>query len=98
MKADEIGDLDYEIVQILLNDFNLKEIVDTNFLGLLQKELDNAKIVTIGIAVGEGEEGRIIALGHLKPDYEKDNKLIIDTRDPEDLKKIINVIKKLKDD
>jgi len=84
-----------EILQVLYKDFSLKEVMETNFIGHLQKEFDNVKVVNIIIAFGEDEKSQnALSLIHMSPNHEKEKKLVIDTKNPEHLDKIVSVLKK----
>lgn len=86
-----------EILQVLYKDFSLKEIIDPKFLGNLQKEFENVQIVNIVIATGNDEKSQdAITLMHLTPEYEKERKIIVDTKNENELNKIISVIEKQK--
>ena len=83
-----------EVLQLLIPNFNLKNIVSKSFLKDIQDKYDgNVKIVSLNIAIGE-ERSEIITLSHLTPHYEKENKLVLDTRNPENIDIMLKIIKK----
>lgn len=82
-----------KILQLLIPDFNLKDIIKEEFLEDLEAEYEgNVRVVGLNIVLGDS--GDMATITHLLPEYEKENKIVVDVRNTEHLKILFDTIKK----
>jgi len=84
-----------EILQILLNDFSIKDLLNPELISCLEQELPNFNAVNLTITVSDDEViDDIITFTHLNPDYVKENKAILDVNKGATLNKIYAALNK----
>lgn len=83
-----------DVLQLLIPDFNLKDIIKESFLEDIKQKYDGSvRIVGLNMVLGD-DVAEIVTLTHLIPNYEKENRLILDTRNPDHIDMMIDIIKK----
>jgi len=86
-----------ETVQVRIDGINLKKFVETELLVLLEKEFGDIKAVNLTFITKLSDDKKeMISIGYPFLELEEKNQLIIDTNEPESLKKVINVLKEYK--
>ncbi|MDP1551437.1 MAG: hypothetical protein Q8M06_00290 [Methanobacteriaceae archaeon] len=84
-----------EILQILLKNFNIKELLNPKLITCLEEELPNFNAVNLTITVGDDKAiDDIITFTHLNPEYVLENKTILDVNKGDTLNKIYAALKK----
>ncbi|MCE7698222.1 MAG: hypothetical protein K8E24_005095 [Methanobacterium paludis] len=90
-----------EVLQLLIPNFNLKDILKPSFLEDINEKHDGTvRIVGLNIALSnkdktsEKEKTELITLSHINPNYEKENKIVLDVRNPEKIDMMLEIIKK----
>ncbi|OQD58682.1 hypothetical protein MBBAR_10c00230 [Methanobrevibacter arboriphilus JCM 13429 = DSM 1125] len=87
--------------QVIRNDFNLKEVINENFLEEFEKEFENtsAKVFNVDIVLMDEEDliVDVVSLNHKKPSFESQNKVVVDSnKEPFFINKIKKVIDSFK--
>lgn len=88
-----------EILQILIPDFNLKEILKESFVKDLEEKYDDARIIGVNIVVNDindKELNEVITIKHPTPSNEEKNQLLLDVRTPENIHTMFEIIKNQK--
>lgn len=87
-----------EVVQLLISNFNLKNIMKEPFLKDMEEKYgENIRIVSLNIIVGDKEKDikpEMIRVSHPTPQLEEENKLLLDVRNPENIDVMFEIIKK----
>lgn len=87
-----------EVLQLLVPNFNLKDVVKESFLEDIQKKYDgNIRVVALSMVFGE-DSAEVVTLTHLIPDYEKENKVVLDVRNPDHINMMMDIIKKYRNE
>jgi hypothetical protein len=85
---------DAEVLQLLIPNFNLRNIIKESFLDDIGEKTDvNIRVVGLNIVLGD-DSADVITLTHLIPDFEKENKIVLDTRNPEHIDLMKEIIEK----
>lgn len=79
-------------LQVMLKGLKAKQLIDSKFLGLLEKEFETSKVVNIQIITGEEENMDLLSIGYPRKVYEEKDELIVDVNNPENLEKILKVL------
>jgi hypothetical protein len=82
-----------KVLEGRLENISLKKFLNPKFLELIEKELDDAKVIHLGIASGPSDDQNVISLAHIKSEHANDNILSIRVRKEEQMDQIISVIK-----
>lgn len=82
-----------KVLEGRLNDLNLKDFLNPKFSELLEKELDNPVVIHLGIAVGAGEDQKLLSLAHTRREHAENNELTIKVPHEDQMDQILNVIK-----
>lgn len=88
-----------EVLQILISDFNLKEILKESFVKDLEEQYDNIKIIGLNIVVNDIHDEKlneVITIKHPTPSNEEKNQLLLDVRTPENIPTMFEIIKNQK--
>lgn len=81
-------------LQVLVEGFNLREIIKEDFLDDLQKQFDSEiKMVNLIFSVNDDEKRRLIALSHVRIGDEEKNMLVVDAPTSDNLNRTIEAIK-----
>lgn len=82
-----------EVLQLLVSNFKLKDIIKEEFLEDITSQCDeNVRVVGVNFVIGENSAD-VVTLTHLIPDYEKNNKVVVDVRNPKHVDIMVNAIK-----
>lgn len=76
-----------------VSDLSLKDVLNPKFYELLEEELEDAKVIHLGIALGTEEDQSIISMGHSRQEDVEKGELVIEVSKEEDIDQILNVIK-----
>lgn len=82
-----------EVLQLLVPNFNLKNVLKKSFLDDLKAKYDgDIRVVGLNMVLGD-DSAEVITLTHLIPNYEKENKLVLDVRNPDHIDMMIDILK-----
>lgn len=84
-----------KVLEGKIPNMNLEDFLRPEFVELLKKEMDDVKVIHIGLATGLKDDQRIISLGHVSAEDFNNNLLDIKVRKDEELDQIIDIIKAL---
>jgi len=87
----EVGE--FKPIGVKIRGVKLIEFFDEKFLGLLSKEMENAKIEHFCLTVKENDKERGIVIDHDTKEDEENEIIAIKTRNVDDLDKVLNIIK-----
>lgn len=85
--------LDVEYTQAEVSSVNVRDFIDSKFLGLLLKTFPEAQIQSINIATGDGDG---VVMYHSSKKSVEEGRLIVNTVKPESFTELITVIKDFK--
>lgn len=82
-------------LQVLVEGFNLREIMKDEFLGCLEEEFGcDVKLVNLIFSISEDDKRRLVVLSHMRPIDEEKGIVVVDAPTADNLDNIVNVIKK----
>lgn len=91
MAIEEIKSIGVKIKKVKVIDF-----FDEKFLGLIEKGMENTKIEHFCLTVKENDNVHGIIIDHDSKEEEENQILTIKARNPDDLEKLLNIIKEYK--
>jgi hypothetical protein len=72
---------------------NLENFLKPEFVELLKNEMEDVKVIHIGLATGSKDEQHISSLAHVSSEDFKNNMLSIKVKEENELDQILDVIK-----
>lgn len=75
---------------------NITEFLNPDFLKLLEKKMEDVKIIHLGIAVDSGDDESLISLAHACPEHSQKDILTIKVGKEEKMDEILEIIKSFK--
>lgn len=93
-------EITYDPIQVLVKGVTINSFLDKELLGKMLAEFPNIKISAILAYVpidAEGKKNERITIGHRSKDEQASSVLVVDTDNPENLKKMLKVIEGIKE-
>lgn len=88
----EIGEP--EAVQVVIDKANIKKFIDSEFLGLFDKEFKDIMVVNLTIVAKTDENKEdMITFAHPFRELAKNDKLVIDADESKTIKTLLNILK-----
>lgn len=83
-------------LQYMLEGVKAEKLLDSEFLGELEKNFKKFRVINITIFTEEDDPKKrdMISIGYPRPAYENEDKLILDSNFPENLEKVLNIVNK----
>lgn len=81
------------VLEVRMPGVNLENFLHPELLELLKKEMEDVKIIHIGLASGKDDEKYVSSLAHICSKHSKENILSINVKKEEHMDQLVDAIK-----
>lgn len=85
-----------KVVEARMPETNLETFLNPEFLELLKSEMDDVKVIHIGLASGTDDEMYVSSLAHICSEHSKQNILSINVKNEEHMDQLVDAIRLFK--